>query len=91
MIVKLKTIEQLEEEFGFKFNGKYYTTIFNEMLWGISKTMFKQLDKEIEVEKLEDGINYTHYDNEIGCYWHESWFEPEFVPIDFIKEDEFEI
>ena len=85
MKVKLKTIEQLEKEFEFKYNGYYYTTNFNN--WCITDLMLKYLGKEIEVKKLETYFDYTHYDNEIKCYWHESWFEPN----DFFKEDEFEI
>ena len=83
MRVKLKTFDQLIEEFGFKFDGTY---------WRINKIMLKYLGKEIEVEELENkNWIYTHYDNEIKCYWHESWFEPVFIPIEFINEDEFEI
>ena len=91
MKVKLKTAEQLKEEFGFKFNGIYYETTFNGMYWCISKMMFKQLGDEIEVEKLENDPDYTHYDNNIGYLWHELWFEPVFMPIEFINEVEFEI
>ena len=90
MIVKLKTIEQLIEEFGFEYDEECYTTEFNDMFWFINNTMFKQLGKEIEVEKIEyDSFNYTHRGkiNDIKWYWHKLWFEPN----DFFKEDEFEI
>ena len=92
MIVRLKTIEQLIEEFGFEYNGyEYYTTTFDKMHWCISKTMLKQLGDEIEVEKFYEYNNYTHIDNRIRYLWHELWFEPKFVPIEFINEKEFEI
>ena len=90
MIVKLKTLEQLEEEFGFEYDGCDYTTTFNGMFWLINDLMFEQLGKEIEVEKRKSWY-YTHYDNNIGYWWNELWFEPEFVSIEFINEDEFEI
>ena len=91
MIVKLKIIEQLIEEFGFKFDGYRYKTKFNSMFWIISNSMLKYLGNKIEVEKMEDDPDYTHYDNKMGYCWHKLWFEPEFVPIEFINEDEFEI
>ena len=88
---RLKTLEQLVKEFEFEYDGCDYTTTFNDMDWCIYYIMLKQLGTEIEVEKMEADFDYTHYDNEIGCYWHELWFEPIFEPSDFIKEDEFKI
>ena len=90
MKVKLKTLEQLKEEFGFEFNKLYCETCFNGMRWIISYPMFKQLGKVIEVEKIDGDKDYTHCDNE-GYLWHELWFEPVFTPIEFINEDEFEL
>ena len=93
MKVRLKTAEQLEKEFGFEFNGEYSVITFNNMWWVINDLMFKYLGKEIEIEKFIGNINYTHRGkiNDIKWYWHELWFEPEFIPIEFINEDEFEI
>ena len=88
MKVKLKTLEQLKEEFGFKFDGTYYGTIFNNMSWCIIIPMFKYLGNEMEIEKIDYmDKNYTHEDSIINCLWHELWFEPN----DFFKEDEFKI
>ena len=93
MKVKLKTLEQLEEEFGFKFYESRYLTKFNNMDWWIDKDMFEYLGKEIEVKKIDGSRDYTHCGiiNHIKWGWHELWFEPEFVPIEFIKENEFEL
>ena len=91
MKVRLKTEEQLKEEFGFKFDGTYYETTFNNMSWCINHLMLKYLGKEIEVEEDIESINYTHYGDDIGYFWHELWFESKFIPIDFIKKDEFEL
>ena len=95
MKVRLKTIDQLKEEFGFKFDGYDYTTIFNNMQWYINNEMFEYLGKELEVRELNDDDfdmrnNYTHKDLNIKYKWHELWFK-QFVSIEFIKEDEFEI
>ena len=98
MKVKLKTIEQLIEEFGFKSSGRDYRTNFNGMHWHIHESMFRYLGNDVNVERLEEEIKkttyYTHRNTDCGrhgWYWHELWFEPEFVPIEFINEDEFEI
>ena len=91
MKVKLKTAEQLKEEFGFEYNGSYYETTFNDMYWIIGNSMFEQLGKEIKVEENIGNINYTHYGDDIGYLWHELWFEPVFTPIEFINEVEFEL
>ena len=93
MIVKIKTAKQLIEEFGFKYDGYNYETYFNDMFWRINNLMFKYLGEEIEVEELTLSINYTHKGkiSDTAWHWHELWFEPEFVPIEFIKENEFEL
>ena len=92
MKVKLKTIEQLREEFGFNLDGRYYITKFNDMFWRINSSMLKQLGKEIEVEELPYVSNYTHTGiNEWKWVWHELWFEKEFKPIVFLDESEFEL
>ena len=89
MMVKIKTAEQLIEEFGFKSSGKSYLIKYNDMNWFISNTMSQHLGKIVEVEKIEDDVNYTHRGmiNEFYWLWHELWFEPS----DFFKEKEFEI
>ena len=87
MKVKLKTAEQLIEEFGFEYNGYRYKTKFNGMFWSINNSMLKYLGNEIEVKEFILSINYTHKGLYTEWYWHELWFEPN----DFFKEDEFKI
>ena len=91
MKVKLKTIEQLIEEFEFEYDGYDYTTTFNGMYWLIDEVMIDYLGKEMEVEELYGYDNYTHKGLYTEWYWHESWFEPVFTPIEFINEVEFEL
>ena len=89
---RLKTLEQLREEFGFKFDGYDYETTFNDMDWMINDLKLEYLGHEIEVKELENkNWIYTHYGDDVGCFWHELWFEPVFTPIEFINENEFEL
>ncbi len=97
MIVKLKTLEKLIEEFGFKESFKGLEDPSKK--WFITNVERRMLGTKIEVEelKIEKIKNlevipypYTHYskgDNIINLYWHELWFEPE----EFIDEREFRI
>ena len=88
MKVKLKTLEQVLEEFEFKIDGSgdYY----NEE-WYIDRYMFKYFGKEIEVRENENEYNsvYDYYLRKGYIIWffHNSWFEPE----EFFKKEEFEI
>ncbi len=91
MIVKLKTLEQLIEEFGFEEeDGGLFKTKYKNYKWVISDLEMKYLGKEIEVENI--GFvhsNYTHVSNKEKTIlgWHELWFEP----VEFIDESEFKI
>ena len=88
MKVKLKTIEQIANEFDTDYNPKSlygFHVYYNDEELYIHKDMFKYFGKEIEVEKISYS-RYTHKQT-TGYKWgfHESWFMKE----DFLKEEEF--
>lgn len=89
--VKLKTLEQLIQEFGFEPNiGGYYCTSFRKDKWNINPAMIDLLGKHINVIHERQGY-YTHRvinrldDKYHGWYFHELWFDDD----DFIEENEF--
>ena len=90
MIVKMKPLEQVLDEFGFIENSSF-TYYQKENHWYINKDMVKYFGKEVEV--FEDRFNsiYGYYLKDGNTTWcfHSSWFEPEFE--DFLSEDEFEL
>jgi hypothetical protein len=93
MIVKLKTLEQLEEELKpyadrwLNRNGNLIID-YNERSWYINKKMIECFGKYIDVVYNVDMYkDYTHCDKKLHCVWHEMWFEPELE--DFISEEEF--
>ncbi len=101
MKIKLKTKEQLIEEFGFEKSIPGTSSFYNNLNyeWVITSIEERFLGKEIEVKKIEKETivhptlrkNYTHYSivetHDFRLYWHELWFEHE----EFIDEREFRI
>ncbi len=91
MKAKLKTLERLKKEFGFKEDvmGIALHAKYKNHRWFILKEEMKYLGKEIEVGEFTKKGNYTHISKGKNwvCYWHELWFEAE----DFIDESEFNI
>ena len=89
MIVKLKSLEQVVKEFGFKNIGDGdYCQIDSD--WCIIGEMHKYFGREVEVFKYEynSAYDYRLRDGEYTWYFiHSSWFEPE----EFIKKEEFMI
>ena len=83
MKVRLKTIEQIVDEFETDYDDYDGGIIIEELF--IHKDMFKYFGKEIELEQIKDDV-YTHV---YGYKWwfHESWFAKE----EFIEEEEFEV
>jgi len=97
---KLKTWKDFKEEFkpfADKWNEGVHAFIdYNNIHWAINKEMKSSFGTEIDIERILDGDpNYTYmgYIKDISrlWLWHELWFEPEFKPIEFLKEEDMEI
>lgn len=66
---------------------------YKDMKWLILSGERLLFGTEIDVEEYKDN-NYTHkhkYRNHVIYNFHESWFEPEFKPIEFLSKEEMEI
>ncbi len=91
MKVKLKTEEQLIEEFNFKKRDydMGLETFHDNKKWVITPLQLKFLGKVVKVELIEGLPQYTHIHEIDGLVLglHELWFEP----YKFIYKEEFEI
>lgn len=78
--IRLKTIKQVIEEYGFySLNDEYfeYWTRYNGFEWHINRFMVVNFGNEIYLKKLDTyNPNYTHvHFDGIAMFYHEEWFE----------------
>lgn len=64
---------------------------YNGLEWCIDDYMIPCFGTEIEIEEAPELNYYTYKGIKYHFYWHDLWFEPEFIPIDFITEKDIEI
>jgi hypothetical protein len=59
--------------------------------WLITKKSVEEFGTTVEVYDLEFPQNFTHTNKEKTHRYHESWFKPEFKPIEFLTKEDIEL